>query len=64
MYFIYECATCVLVATIGMALLFTVCAIFLVLEEGCSVVRRKFQELTNSDIPLLGRWTPAEPHEP
>jgi hypothetical protein len=64
MYFICECAACLFVVTIGMALLFTVCATFLVLEEGCSVVKRKFQELTNSDIPLFGRWTPAEPHKP
>jgi hypothetical protein len=62
MYIITEYATVLLVVLPVTALVFTVCPIFLVLEERCSVAARKVKKsLTNGDIPLLGSWRTAEP---
>ncbi len=63
-YIITEYATVLLVLLAVTAPVFTVCLIFLVLEEGCRVAARKVKKsLANGDIPLLGSWRTAEPRE-
>lgn len=64
MYIVGEYAAIVTGVLILAMLLFTACLVFLVLQEGCSVVAQKLRELTNSDLPLLGRWLAAEPRKP
>ncbi len=63
MFIIGEYAAVLLGVLVVATLLVTVCLILLVLQEGCGVVARKLQELTSETIPLLGRWTAAEPRE-
>jgi hypothetical protein len=60
MYFIYECAACVLVTTIGMALLFTACVIVLVFKERCANLAQTFRKLRDGALLLLGRRMAAE----
>jgi|GEM_PF-3553455 len=52
---IYECVACVLVLWFGMTLLFMACVMFLALQEGCTMVARKFPNLTTSSFRLIGR---------
>jgi len=64
MFIISEYAVCVLAVWTSMTLLFMACLMFLALGEGCVIAARKLHGLTNSDIPLLERWTAAEPRKP
>jgi hypothetical protein len=64
MFIILEYAVCVLAVWTGMTLLFMASLMFLALGEGYVMAARKVHGLTNSDIPLLGRWTAAEPRKP
>jgi hypothetical protein len=63
MFAIYECAACILIVWIGMALLFMACVVFLVLEEGYTIAERKIYDLTRMGIPLIGRRLAIEPRD-
>jgi hypothetical protein len=59
MFAIYECAACVLVVWIGMAFLFMAYVMFVVFEEGCTIVARKLPEFIRVSSWRLGRWRVA-----
>lgn len=63
MFVIYEYATIVLVASIGMTLLFTACVMFLVFKERCTILVQTLRKLTHGATGLMGRWA-TEPREP
>ena len=56
----YECAACVLAASIGATLLFAACVMFLVLIEGGSILAQRSRKLTHSATQLKGSWMVAE----
>jgi len=60
MYIIYEYAACVLGVFIGATLLFSVCAMSLVLIEGGSILARTLRTLRDGALPLQGRRMAAE----
>ena len=64
MFIIYEYAACLFAVLLGAALLFAVCVLFLVMQEGGGFVARAWQELTHGAPGLLGRQVAAEPREP
>jgi hypothetical protein len=55
MFAIYECAACVLVVWIGMAFLFMAYVMFVVFEEGCTIVARKLPEFIRVSSWRIGR---------
>jgi hypothetical protein len=55
MFAIYECAACVLVVWIGMALLFMAYVMSVVFEEGCTIVARKLPEFIRASSWRIGR---------
>jgi len=63
MFIIYEYAACLLAVLFGATVLFAVCMLFLVLQEGGSIVARTWQELTHGATWLMGRRVAAEPRE-
>jgi hypothetical protein len=64
MFIIYEYAACLFAVLLGATLLFATCVMFLVLQEGGSIVARTWQELTHGTPWLTGRRVAAEPREP
>jgi len=60
MFIIYECAACVLAASIGTTLLFAACVTFLVLIEGGSILAQALRKLRDGALLLLGRRMAAE----
>jgi hypothetical protein len=52
MFTIYEYAGCLLGVLVGMTVLFTACAIVLVLIEGGSILAQRSRKLTHSAIQL------------
>jgi hypothetical protein len=55
MFAIYECAACVLVVWIGMALLFMAYVMFVILEKGCTIVARRLPEFLRASSCRIGR---------
>jgi hypothetical protein len=55
MFAVYECAACVAVVWIGMTLLFMACAMFLAIQERCTVVRLMLTELVHASPWRIGR---------
>ena len=64
MFIISEYAACLFAVLLGVTLLFAVCVMFLVLQEGGSIVARTWQELTHGAPWLMGRRVAADPREP
>lgn len=60
MFIVYEYATCVLAVSIGATMLFTACALFLVLIEGGSILVQTVRKLRDSALLLQGKWMAAE----
>ncbi len=60
MFIIYECAVCLLSVAIGVTLLFTVCAMFLVLKEGGSILAQTSRKFVHGAIQLNERWMAAK----
>jgi hypothetical protein len=64
MFIIYEYAACLFAVLLGATLLFAACVMFLLLQEGGSIVARTWQELTHDTPWLTGTRVAAEPREP
>jgi hypothetical protein len=64
MFIIYEYTACLLAVVLGATLLFAICVLFLVLQEGGSMVARLWPELRHGAPWLMGRRVAAEPREP
>ena len=65
MFAIYECAACVAVVWIGMTFLFMAYVMFVVFEEGCTIVAQKLPELVHASSWCIGRGRVAiETHKP
>ena len=56
MFIIYESAACVLVAGIGMTLVFAACVMYLLVIEGGSILAHTLPKLTHGATGLMGRW--------
>jgi len=50
MFIIYECAVCLLSVAMGVTLLFTVCAMFLVLKQGGSILAQTSRKFVHGAI--------------
>jgi hypothetical protein len=55
MFAFYECAVCVLAVWIGITLLFMAYVMFVVFEEGCTIVARKLPEFVHASSWRIGR---------
>ena len=60
MFIVYEYATCVLVVSIGTTMLFTACAMVLVLIEGGSILAQASRKPRDSALLLQGRRMTAD----
>lgn len=64
MYIVYEYAICVLAVSIGATMLFTACALFLVLFEGSSFLAQKLRKQKDGAILLQGSRMATESSVP
>jgi hypothetical protein len=60
MFIVYEYAACVLAVSIGAALLFTACVMFLMLKERGRILLQTLHRFTHGGTWLIGRWMAAE----
>ncbi len=60
MFIIYEYAVSLLAVAIGVTLLFTVCAMFLGLKEGGSILAQGSRKFFHGAIQLNERWMAAK----